>query len=244
MNSGMYASLSGALVSVQRLDVLAHNLANVNTPGYKKDCMKFEAVMSSAGSASPSGYAAEAPVLVAESTSIDYSAGPVSTTGNTFDLALDGEGFFVINTPNGKAYTRQGNFRLNSSGNLVTVDGYEVMGKGGPVNIQGSTVSFSAEGKISVEGVETGALDIVTFEKPYNLRKIGQGLLEPNDPGITAQPAAKTAVMQGRLEGSNVSAVEEMVQLIDTSRFFEACQRVIQNYDSMTGKAVNELGKV
>lgn len=244
MNSGMYASLSGALVSVQRLDVLAHNLANVNTPGYKKDCMKFEAVMSSAQAASPSGYAGEAPVLVAESTSIDYSAGPVSTTGNTFDLALDGEGFFVVNTPNGKAYTRQGNFRLDSSGNLVTVDGYQVMGKGGAITVQGSTVSFSAEGKISVEGVETGALDIVTFDKPYRLKKIGQGLLEPDDPGTTARQATGTAVMQGRLEGSNVSAVEEMVQLIETSRFFEACQRVIQNYDSMTGKAVNELGRV
>lgn len=244
MNSGMYASLSGALVSVQRLDVLAHNLANANTPGYKKDCMKFEAVMASAESALPSAYAAEAPVLVAESTSIDFSAGPVSNTGNTFDLALDGEGFFVVNTPNGKAYTRQGNFRLDSGGTLVTVDGYEVMGQGGPVNIKGGNVSFSSEGKISVEGVETGAIEVVTFQKPYDLRKIGQGLLVPNDPGVTSQPATKTAVMQGRLEGSNVSAVEEMVQLIETSRFFESCQKVIQNYDSMTGKAVNELGKV
>jgi flagellar basal-body rod protein FlgG len=181
---------------------------------------------------------------VAESTAIDYSSGPVSTTGNTFDLALDGEGFFVVNTPNGKAYTRQGNFRVDSSGTLVTVDGYEVMGQGGPVSIKGGTVSFSAEGKIFVEGVETGAIQVVDFAKPYELRKIGQGLLVPNDPAVTSQPAPKTSVMQGRLEGSNVSAVAEMVQLIETSRFFEACQKVIQNYDAMTGKAVNELGKV
>lgn len=244
MNSGMYASLSGALVAVQRLDVLAHNLANANTPGYKKDCMKFEAVMASVETEFPSGYAAEAPVLVAESTAIDFSSGPVSTTGNTFDLALDGEGFFVVNTPDGKAYTRQGNFRVDSGGTLVTVDGYEVMGQGGPVSIKGGTVSFSAEGKIFVEGVETGAIQVVDFAKPYDLRKIGQGLLVPNDPAVTSQPAPKTSVMQGRLEGSNVSAVEEMVQLIETSRFFEACQKVIQNYDAMTGKAVNELGKV
>lgn len=244
MNSGIYGAVSGSLAAVNKLDVLANNLANATTPGYKKDRILFQSVLAAAGAPGAGDGTREAPVLVEERYSIDFSVGDIRHTGNTFDLALDGEGFFVVNTPEGKAYTRQGNFRIDGNGKLVTADGYEVLGGGAPITIRGGTVSFDGQGKMSVEGIETGVIDVVDFPQPYDLRKAGSALFVPNDPNAATRPAVGTSVMQGKLEGSNVNAVEEMVRMIEATRSSESCQRLIQNYDMMTGKAVNELGKV
>jgi flagellar basal-body rod protein FlgG len=244
MNSGLYAALSGGLASMKRMDVLANNLANSNTTGFKKGSIQFESVLAGISEGSDQSGSSDAPVLVSEQYGIDFSPGPVNKTGNTLDLALDGDGFFVVNTPEGKAYTRQGNFRLDASGKLVTADGREVLGRGAPIVINGSSVSFDSQGKIFVEGIETGAIDVVDFPKPYDLKMIGGGLFMPNEEGAAGQPATKTSVIQGSLEASNVNTIEEMVRIIETTRGYEACQKAIQNYDTLTGKAVNELGKV
>ncbi len=243
MNSGIYAAISGSMAMMNQLDVLANNLANVNTPGYKKDTIRFEAVLAATASQGAEA-AVDTPSLITKEYSVDFSAGQVKLTDNTFDIALDGDGFFVVNTPEGKAYTRQGNFRLDASGKLVTVDGYEVLGGGGSILINGGSVSFDSKGKIFVEGLETGVLDVVDFPKPYDLRKMGSALFMPNNPAATPQRATATTVMQGHLEGSNVNPLEEMVRMIETTRSSETCQKMIMNYDQMTGKAVNDLGKV
>jgi flagellar basal-body rod protein FlgG len=245
MNSGLYAALSGGLASMKRMDVLANNLANSNTTGFKKGSIQFESVLTGVSEGTDrSEESSAAPGLVSELYGTDFSAGPVKKTGNTFDLALDGDGFFVVNTPEGKAYTRQGTFRIDASGKLVTSGGFEVLGRGAPILINGGTVSFDSEGKMFVEGIETGAIDVVDFPKPYDLKMIGSSLFMPNEEGAAGQPATKTVVIQGSLEESNVSTIEEMVRMIETTREYEACQKAIQNYDSLTGKAVNELGKV
>lgn len=244
MNSGIYGAVTGSLAAVNKLDVLANNLANASTPGYKKDRIRFESVLAAAGGAVPGDGASEAPVLVEERYSIDFTSGEVKHTGNTFDLAVDGDGFFVVNTPEGKAYTRQGNFRIDAKGKLVTSEGNEVLGGGAPIIIQGGTVTFDAQGKMFVEGIESGVIDVVDFPKPYDLRKVGSALFAPNSPEAVPRPTRDAVVMQGKLEGANVNAVEEMVRLIEATRSSETCQRLIQNYDMMTGKAVNELGKV
>lgn len=243
MNSGIYGAISGNLAMMNQLDVLANNLANVNTPGYKKDTIRFESVLAATASQGDSG-AVDTPALVMQEYSVDFSSGVMKLTDNTFDLALDGEGFFVVNTPDGQAYTRQGNFRIDANGKLVTVDGYEVLGGGAPILIDGGTVSFDSEGKIFVEGLETGTIDVVDFPKPYDLRKIGSALFMPNSDAARPSPARETLVMQGHLEGSNVNVLEEMVRMIETTRSSESCQKMIQNYDQMTAKAVNDLGKV
>ena len=243
MNSGIYGAISGNMAMMKQLDVLANNLANVNTPGFKKDTISFQAILANSGLQGTEG-SVDSPMLIKESYSIDYSAGQVKVTDNTFDIALDGDGFFAINTPQGKAYTRQGNFKLDANSRLVTVDGYEVLGNGAPIVINGGSVSFDAKGKILVEGQETGTVDVVDFPKPYDLRKIGSALFMPNDVNATPQPAKDTVVRQGYLEGSNVNTLEEMVRMIETTRSSETCQKMIQNYDQMTAKAVNELGKV
>ncbi len=243
MNSGIYGAISGNMAMMKQLDVIANNLANVNTPGFKRDNISFESVLA-ASNAQGMEVSEDSPMLIKEKYSTDYSSGQVKVTDNTFDIALDGDGFFAVNTPQGKAYTRQGNFKLDAKSRLVTADGYEVLGKGGPIVINGGSVSFDAKGKIFVEGQETGSIDVVDFPKPYDLRKVGSALFMPNTTDVTPQAAKDTVVRQGYLEGSNVNTIEEMVRMIETTRSSESCQKMIQNYDQMTGHAVNELGKV
>ena len=241
----MYSALSGNLAAMNRLDVISNNLANVNTPGYKKDKMSFEGLL--AGSvnppAVPQGMTAD-PVLQKGNIYIDYSAGPTSQSGNPLDLALDGDGFFAVTTPEGIAYTRQGNFRASVDGTLVTVDGYPVQGAGGAaIRIQGSRIEIDSIGGVTVDGTQAGAISVVDFEKPYALTKIGNSLFVSVDPQAIPR-TGKARIQQGHIEGSNVESVSEMVQLIETNRYFEACSKVIKGFEDMSIKAANDLGRV
>lgn len=244
MNSGMYAALSGNIAAMKRLDVISSNLANANTPGFKKDRMLFESML--AGNVSPPAVPQAAtadPILQKENLFIDYSGGSITQSGNPLDLAIDGDGFFVVQTPQGRAYTRQGNFRLTADGTLVTTDGFPVLGEGGPLRIEGGLVEIDGKGALKVDGVEAGTISIVDFPKPYNLTKISGAQFVPA--GAQAEPQAATgSVRQGHLEGSNVETITEMVQMIENSRYYDSCQRMIKGFDSMTAKAVNELGKL
>lgn len=245
MNSGMYASVSGSLAAMRRLDIISNNLANVNTPGFKKDKMSFESLLAGPVNppAVPQNMTAD-PLLQKENVYIDYAAGSTSQSGNPLDLALNGDGFFAVTTPEGTAYTRQGNFRASADGSLVTVDGYPVQGAGGAsINIKGSRIEIDANGKVVVDGVQAGALSVVDFEKPYAMTKIGGALFVPANPQAASQPA-KAQIQQGYIEGSNVESISEMVEMIETNRYFEACSKVIKGFDDMTAKAANELGRV
>lgn len=244
MNSGMYSALSGNITAMKRLDIISNNLANVNTPGFKKDKMNFESMLNGPLNppAVPEGSTAD-PILQKDNVYVDYSPGTVAQTGNPFDMAIDGDGFFVVNTPDGLAYTRQGNFRMASDGTLVTVDGFPVMGQGGPIKIQGGKVEIDATGAVSVDGNPAGTISIMDFPKPYNLTRGSGALFTPSTPQVTPQ-AAKAGIRQGQLEGSNVEAISEMVQMIETNRYFEACSKVIQGYDAMASKATTDLGRL
>ena len=245
MNSGMYAAVSGSLAAMRRLDVISNNLANINTPGYKKDKMSFEGLLAGTANppAVPQGTTAD-PILQKENIYIDYGSGPTSQSGNPLDLALDGDGFFAVTTPEGTAYTRQGNFRMSADGTLVTVDGYPVQGAGGSaIRIQGNRIEIDAKGGITVDGTQSAAISVLDFEKPYTLTKVGNALFVPAD--LQTAPQAGTAqIQQGHLEGSNVESISEMVQLIETNRYFEACSKVIKGFDDMAAKAANDLGRV
>lgn len=244
MNSGMYSALSGNIAAMNRLDIISNNLANANTPGFKKDKMLFESMLAGNTNppAVPQGTTAD-PILQKDSVFVDYAAGPVSQTGNAFDVTIDGDGFFVVSTPEGPAYTRQGNFHLSTDGTLVTSDGFPVMGQAGPIRIKGSNVDIDQKGVITADGVAAGTIQMVDFPRPYNLKKTASAQFVPTDPQVTPQ-AAKSGLLQGHLEGSNVEIVSEMVQLIETNRFFEACSKVIKGYDDITAKSVNELGRL
>lgn len=245
MNSGMYPAVSGNLAAMRRLDVISNNLANVNTPGYKKDKMSFEGLL--AGNVNPPAVPQSTtadPILQKENIYIDYTSGPTSQSGNPLDLALDGDGFFAVTTPDGTAYTRQGNFRTSADGTLVTADGYPVQGSGGgAISIKGNRVEIDAKGAIMVDGVQAGSIAVLDFEKPYKLTKTGNALFVSSDPQAVPQ-SGKAQIQQGHLEGSNVDSISEMVQLIETNRYFEACSKVIKGFDDMAAKAASELGRV
>jgi flagellar basal-body rod protein FlgG len=245
MNSGIYSALSGNIAAMKRMDVISNNLANVNTPGFKKDKMLFESMLAGDQNppAVPQGSTAD-PILQKSNLYIDYAPGTVSQTGNTLDLAINGDGFFVVNTPDGAAYTRQGNFKLSADGILVTTDGFPVMGQGGPISIKGSAVEIDAKGVVMVDGNIAGTISIVDFPRPYNLIKTANAQFVPANPQDAPQAATGSGVMQGHLEGSNVETVTEMVQMIENTRFYEACSKVLKAFDDISAKAVNELGRL
>jgi flagellar basal-body rod protein FlgF len=245
MNSGMYAALTGNMIAQQRLDVLTNNLANVNTAGFKRDRMVFESVLGTVKNPSQgSGSLTDAPVMSGASFATDYSAGPLKQTDNTLDLALEGDGFFVVNTPQGRAYTRQGNFHLDAGNRLVNAEGYEVLANGAPVTINGGKVEIDGKGGVSVDGNQVASLEIVDFPKPYPLQKTGSVQFVPAGPGGDEQPAVNTSIRQGFLEDSNVNPLLEMAQLIETNRYFESCVKAVQSFDNMASKAANDLGRL
>lgn len=245
MNSGMYSAVSGNIAAMQRMDVITNNLANINTTGYKKDRMVFDSMLNNANNPTPpAGSMTDGPILAGYTVETDFSQGPVKQTGNPLDLSLDGDGFFVVNTPEGKAYTRQGNFHLDADNRLVTPDGYELQGNGGSITIKGGKVEIDARGSVLVDGQQAGTIDIVDFPWPYQLQKVGSALFIPSDPGTSGQPATATRINQGSIEGSNVQPLLEMVTLIANTRYYEQCVKTIQSYDQMAAKAANDMGKV
>src|SRR5512135_2791674 len=150
MNSGMYAAVSGNMALMQRMDVITNNLANINTTGVKKDRMTFNTMLDSVKNPTRvNGSLTDAPVLADFSVQTDFSSGALKQTGNPLDLALDGKGFFVVDTPQGKGYTRQGNFHLDGSGRLVTAGGFKGGGGGGPITIKGGQVDINEKGEVS-----------------------------------------------------------------------------------------------
>jgi flagellar basal-body rod protein FlgG len=238
MNSGMYAALSGNLSAMRRLEVLSNNLANANTTGFKADQLDFESVLSGVKNSTQTE-----PVFSADRFYTDYSAGPLQKSDNTLDVAIAGEGFFAVNTPQGPAYTRQGNFHRGADGKLLTADGYEVQGKnGGALTVNGGHLEITANGTLNVDGNPVGALAVVDFPKPYQLTKVGGGLFQPANG--QAPSASSAEVKQGYLEGSNVQVVTEMARMIEASRYFEICSKAVQSYDTMTSHAANDLGNI
>ena len=179
----------------------------------------------------------------------DFSPGALMETGGKFDLALNGPGFFKIQGEDGTLYTRCGSFVINGEGNLSTLDGKEVLGQGGPINVNGAEFEVTKDGRVIVDGDEVGVLDIVDIRNREFLRKIGDSLYKMatdiNGEEIPAEEEPFTGeVFQGYLEESNVNAITEMVEMITLLREFEAGQKAIRTQDEMMDKASNEIGRV
>ncbi|MDI6791172.1 MAG: flagellar hook-basal body protein, partial [Thermodesulfobacteriota bacterium] len=176
--------------------------------------------------------------------------GEVKQTGNPLDAALNGPGFFKIDTPDGIRYTRAGNFALNGDNVLVTAQGYPVMGQGGPITLDGTTIEINEVGGISMDqagdGImaEADSLAVVNFDDPSVMEKVGNSLYRLKDPQANEIPADGTQVRQGYLEQSNVNVMEEMVQMIQVQRNYEAYQKIIQLFDEIDSRAINDVGKL
>lgn len=255
MVRGLYIGASGMLMELRRTDVLANNLANAATNGYKRDELVEEdfpglllrRVNDSTGPGpAPPGRPPVVGRLGLGATPVDavtdWAAGPLTQTGNPLDLAVLGEGLFAVQTPNGVRYTRDGAFTRNTQGLLVTEGGFPVLGERGPLQLPAGGVEVTPDGTVSVAGEKVDRLRLVRFPRGQRLTKEGNNFFSAPAAG---QPVdATTEVHQGVIERANVNTVREMIGLIASVRSYEANQKLIQMQDELLQKAVNEVGRV
>jgi flagellar basal-body rod protein FlgF len=228
------------LAQQQMLDVIANNLANINTTGFKSDRVTFREALDrsvySTGDRQPRLLGRLGSGALVEGSAFTPDQGPSIPTGRTIDVAIEGEGFFTVRTPQGLRYTRDGSFLVDSQRRLVTKDGNLVVGQNGDITMPpGSDAGISDTGIVMVNGQKVDSLAIVTGR----LKKQGKGLYAGSP-----QPVATPTLKAGALEGSNVSAIQEMVRMIETMRVFDANQRVVQAQDETLQKAVNDLARL
>ncbi|MDF2635309.1 MAG: flagellar basal-body rod protein FlgF [Pelosinus sp.] len=247
MIRGIYSAASGMLAEAERTDVISNNLANANTAGFKKDVTVTKDFANILIARVNDGN--EVPIIGSMGTGVmvdevatNYTGGTVKTTGNDFDLAIEGQGFFTVETPQGIRYTRNGTLAKSTQGELVTSDGYRVLGENGPIIINGSKMTVSGDGRVIVDNVEVGRLRMRDFADTKQLKKEGSSLVSATD-DQQGQPATGS-VRQGSLEMSNVNVIGEMVNLITNYRAYEINGKVVQSHDTLLGKAVNEVGKL
>lgn len=247
MIRGIYTGASGMLAESMRTDVISNNLANVNTAGFKKDVAVTKDFASMLITRINDG--ANAPVIgslgvgvMVDEIATNHSTGMMKNTGNDFDVAIEGKGFFTVETPQGVRYTRNGTFAKNIQGELITQDGYRVLGQNGPIRIQGSKMVVGNDGGISVDNQLVGKLQLVEFDNEKQLTKEGSSLFAL-PPGQKVKPGTG-GVRQGFLEMSNVNVISEMVNLISNYRTYEINGKVVQSHDQLIDKAVNEVGRL
>ncbi|GAB4336190.1 MAG: flagellar basal-body rod protein FlgF [Calditrichia bacterium] len=242
MIKGLHIAKAGMLPQQRRLEVNANNLANMNTIGYKKDKVYFRNLINEKLSEETDNDQAAANTGAVVT---DFTRGSFKETGNPFDLAIDGEGFFVINTPKGEFYTRNGNFSLNPEGRLITADGYSVMGNSGEIQINGTDIRITDNGTIMVDGQNVDALRIVKFEDPTQIIKMGSSYFsQAEGADVIDMDASEIKIRTGFLEGSNVSGMEEMVSMIELYHQFEMGQKVIASQNQTLEKLINDASRV
>ena len=254
MYTGLYAAVSGSLAHEKRLAILTNNLANANTAGFKGDRPVFQVnplpvVVGPLPASDGSGVVMtsldrlqgrDSPQTQLSAVHTDYTQGDLRTTGNPLDVALAGRGFFTVQTADGVAYTRQGTFSLNADGVVVTTKGLPVLGDKGPLRLPQGKIEIDTTGRVLVDGTFVDRLQVVDFLPPYAIEKQGDTLFRavvPNPPATTAS----TVVRQGALETANVEPVRLLVSVMETSRAYEAYQKVIQAFNDTAGRAVNDI---
>ena len=257
MSGGIYMAASGALAYEKRLQIISNNLANANTVGFKMDHGQFQSIdpvdlPASLSSPSPELNTSQAQSFWFQFNSYtDFTHGSLKNTGNDFDLALIGDGFFCVQKPDGVRYTRKGDFTLNDEGVLVTRNGFPVVGDGGEITVKGSEnphefkkFAVDEDGNVSVDGKQVGSLRIVNFPEPGKLLKMGDTLFKPAENTPPSEEAGDFKVSQGFVELSNVDVVKMMTEMIEVLRGYESYQKVIRTADEASSRSINEVGKV
>ena len=239
MAGSQYIALSGMRARLDQLDRLAADIANVGTAGYKSeraadaqaDRPQFNTVLQSAIDVSTGDRR------------LDVSPGTMASTGRDLDFAIEGNGFFVVDTPAGERYTRNGHFSRSNEGTLVTDDGSEVQGADGPIKLGKGDIDVDPDGTIKAGGVTAGKLKVVTFDNPAGLAAESGARLR----AVTAVPVdmAKPNVRVGALEQSNVSVVDRVAELTGVTRSFEALQKAMSlMVNDIDGRAIDQLGRL
>lgn len=260
MMDGMKMATQGMMSMQQQHEMIANNLANVGTAGYRKEVMDVESFssviekqMKQVGNIELPGKPVNGFLQVSggmdmqgmlyTSSRTSTAQGALKMTGNQFDMALDdnGKGFFTIQGKEGISFTRNGSFRLGTDGCLVTSDGSKVLGQNGPIKISGSEFQVTNEGVVKVGEKEIDKFLITEFTDESALRKDGDSQFKASS-GFRV--SNNFQLKQGYLEMSNVNAVKEMVDMMKTMRAFEANQKILQTQDQALKKTVSEIGKV
>ena len=264
MFSGVYDAAGGMIIEMQRVNNISNNIANVDTPGFKKERINVKTWSKIWGEANARlpipPDTKEASDFINETVDsvphldksyIDFSQGPLKHTGNNLDFAISGKGFFVVLTPNGLRYTRNGQFDINANGILVERDtGYPVVGENyfrtnKLIKITGRHITIRTDGTVIVDGSKVDKIAIRDFRNYSNLRKTQDAGFVPTNGEVPILPTRTTYLKEGYVELSNVSVVKEMVKLIEAQRNFERYQRVIDSLgNELLGETVRNLSKV
>jgi flagellar basal-body rod protein FlgF len=240
---GIYIAASGMLAESARQDVVAENLANATTTGFKRSeavASPFQQMLvrNAAAAGAPEVGTLTMGTQVEGIARID-AQGPLRYTGNALDVGLSGSGYFAVDTPDGRRYTRAGAFDLDATGRLVTKEGQPVLGDDGrPITLDPGSVSIAADGTITQDGAVKGRL-MLTMLDPATVKTQGDSLLTG-----TVAGTASAQVRQSTLEGSTVNVVSEMVELIRVMRSFEANQKSVQSQDEALQASVTRVGSV
>jgi flagellar basal-body rod protein FlgF len=250
MENTLLVALSRQMALRRELDVVANNMANVNTRGFRREEMQFREYLMPIASAD--GFPGPDKVLSYvedRSTFHDFEKGPLEQTGNPLDVSVEGDGFFTVQSPDGQGerYTRNGAFQIDTEGRLVTGDGLPVLGQSGPITVdpQDPSITIAADGSVSNKDGEIGKLKLATFAEPQALVKEGDSLFSA-PAGVAPQsvPAGSLRVMQGTVEGSNVKPVLEMSRMIEINRAYASLASLIERNDELRKSAVERLADI
>ena len=263
---GIFTALSGAMAQSQNLDTISNNIANVNTPAFKRDQQVFKEYLTAYEKSPDVIQVPKVPSSIesfydnqggdrgyvdASGSYTDHTQGTLKPTGNRLDMALEGDGLYEVATPQGVRYTRAGNFSLDSTGTLVTKSGLPVLkrGEGDPstriLKITNPDFTVTTTGDIYVGGDLLGALSVVSVGQKEALQKVGQNLYTLKSTfDAKMKPLMDSKIHQGFVENSNVNIVKEMTDMIAATRTFESTQRAIKAYDQMEERLVNDVPKL
>lgn len=243
MDNAQLINLSRQIALQRQMDVVANNLANINTTGFKAETILFDDYRMPVARADDFAWGDQILEFTQDWASVhDLSPGAITPTGGPLDLALSGDGLFAVETPGGEKYTRAGSFALDSTGTLVDLAGNPVLTELGPVRFEpeDSDITFTADGTIMTSQGSKGRLKIVEFAQPQALERVGDNLFAGGEP----LPATNTRVVQGAIEKSNVSGVAEMTEMIRVTRAYETLASIMQRQDDVRRSAVQRLGDI
>jgi flagellar basal-body rod protein FlgF/flagellar basal-body rod protein FlgG len=244
MDSGFYAACTGLLAKTDALELAANNMANLSTTGYKGQLEFYSSLEASMGNRRLSSLnQAVNDYGVLGGTALDLKAGEFQKTGNELDLALEGQGFFVVKTPAGVRYTRNGSFHVDANGRLLTATGDQVMGGQGPVELPSGTITISSDGTISQQGAVVATMQLVDFKPGTALEAAGNSYYQA--PAGSAQPAADPRLSQGMLESSNQNPITGAVSLITLQRHAQLLEQALSIFHSVFNAApAQDLSRV
>jgi len=252
MIKGLYSAVSGMIMNAARQQVLSHNIANMQTPGFKQILSTVEDFMPNHAVYSPQNTPKSSPLEYLGTLGlgsqisqeyIDYTQGALQDTGNPLDFALEGNGLFKVSTPEGDRYTRDGRFFRDVDNTLVTTEGFQVLDSSGQtITLPDGDVVVSTDGTLTVNGTELVQLGIGVFEDPDTELQHTEGNLFTGPDASTSEEVPQ--VIQGYLEASNANPSQLMTQLVEVARSYEAAQKLVQNQDELLGRTIASLGRI